>query len=97
MVQGYEIHVRNTKTAKGSNLQSLITLEKSQKDGVIDECNQVLGTYLHGIFDSIVSTQLISLWVGACSIRRHDHLAARKYAIDRITDCVKTHLSLDFI
>lgn len=63
-------------------------------DGAISECNQVFGTYLHGVFDSPEALALICEWSGADHIKAIDHGQQQENAIDRIADAVEKHIDL---
>jgi adenosylcobyric acid synthase len=63
-------------------------------DGAISECNQVLGTYIHGIFDSSKAAAMIYRWAGAEDIQQLDHLESNERAINRIADAIEEHMDL---
>ena len=89
-VRGYEIHAGITQI----NAQSPVRLSNGALDGAISDCNQVFGSYLHGIFDypEVIST--IAHWVGVECIAQVDHKQNQQNAIDRIADAVETHIDL---
>ncbi|WP_136487666.1 cobyric acid synthase [Vibrio sp. H11] len=94
-VTGYEIHVgRTVSVSNETKINPLITLTNGTEDGVVSECNQILGTYLHGIFDTFSAARLICQWAGAQGIQTRDHLKAKEQAIDRIADAIEAHLDL---
>lgn len=94
-VTGYEIHVGHTVcVADKGAINPLLELTNGAQDGVVSECNQILGTYLHGIFDTFSAARLICQWAGARGIQNHDHLQAKEQAIDRIADAIEQHLDL---
>lgn len=94
-VTGYEIHVgRTVSVSNETRINPLIKLTNGTEDGVVSECNQILGTYLHGIFDTFSAARLICQWAGARGIQTHDHLKAKEQAIDRIADAIEAHLDL---
>lgn len=49
-VSGYEIHMGESEVLDGA--QPFAILEDGTEDGIISEDGQVMGTYLHGIFDN---------------------------------------------
>ncbi|KJY83854.1 cobalamin biosynthesis protein CobQ [Vibrio galatheae] len=89
-VSGYEIHAGISQVSD----QALIELENNQQDGAISDCNQVLGTYLHGIFDRSDVVEAICQWVGVESIVQIDHRLNQQKAIDMIADAIEQHLDL---
>ncbi|NCO45369.1 MAG: cobyric acid synthase CobQ, partial [Vibrio sp.] len=92
-VSGYEIHVGRT-TFDDASSSAIITLDNGNRDGLLSDCQQVLGTYMHGIFDSFPATELICRWAGAADISYYDHVAQKEQAINRIADAIEEHLNL---
>ncbi|OXX75202.1 cobyric acid synthase CobQ [Vibrio sp. V19_P1S1T109] len=92
-VSGYEIHVGRT-TLDDASSSAIITLDNGNRDGLLSDCQQVLGTYMHGIFDSFPATELICRWAGAADISYYDHVAQKEQAINRIADAIEEHLNL---
>ncbi|MBY7666699.1 cobyric acid synthase [Vibrio anguillarum] len=92
-VSGYEIHVGRTILDDASS-SAIITLDNGNCDGLLSDCQQVLGTYMHGIFDSFPATELICRWAGAADISYYDHVAQKEQAINRIADAIEEHLNL---
>jgi len=65
-VEGYEIHCGITTRVNSDNLASLVQLndmKKNTSDGIVSTDNQIIGTYLHGLFDSVQATELVLHWV----------------------------------
>ncbi|MDN3611675.1 cobyric acid synthase [Vibrio ostreicida] len=92
-VTGYEIHVGRT----ALNHPSLIRLDSGKGDGVVSECNQVLGTYLHGIFDNAQALSLLTRWAGAQGVTERDHQQQQENAINLIADTAEQHLNLSLL
>jgi len=92
-VKGYEIHVGQTVV----NEQSPIVLSNGTKDGALSDCNQILGTYLHGIFDNSDSMSLICEWAGAKDVAQIDHEQLKEQGINRIADAIEKHLDLGLL
>ncbi|ANW27317.1 cobyric acid synthase CobQ [Vibrio coralliilyticus] len=92
-VKGYEIHVGRTL----GNGSSPVSLESGSSDGAISDCNQIFGTYLHGILDTPQALALVCQWAGAESIASIDHQQNQENAINRIADAVEQHMKLDLI
>ncbi len=93
-VSGYEIHVGHSEVTAESSSRALIALDNGQSDGLVSDCNHILGTYLHGIFDEFDTTRLICDWAGAEDIQMYDHVASKHHAIDRIADAIESHMDL---
>lgn len=91
LISGYEIHTGITEV----NASQPITLNNNTLDGAISDCNQVLGTYLHGIFDDSRAVTAVARWVGIDDIAQVDHLQNQQDAIDRIADAIEQHLDLN--
>lgn len=92
-MKGYEIHVGET---YGNEAQP-IKLADERFDGAISQDNQVLGTYLHGLFDSPdVSEQLI-YWATGEKLKSIDHDQVQENAINQIADAIEEHLDLSAI
>lgn len=89
-VSGYEIHAGVSQVSD----TALIELETGAFDGAISDCNQVLGTYLHGIFDNPSAVTAICRWAGAEDVAQVDHQLNQQKAIDRIADAIEQHLDL---
>lgn len=93
-VSGYEIHVGRTDIHDFSVGPRPVLFAHGQSDGLVSDCHQVFGTYLHGIFDTFSATELICQWAGADAIQQHDHVATKQQAINRIADAIEQHLDL---
>ncbi|TXR54949.1 cobyric acid synthase [Reinekea thalattae] len=90
-VTGYEIHAGVT---TGPALkQPLFQLgEGFEAEGVIDPAGQILGSYLHGLFDSPEFFQQLVAWAGLEQIQSFDYRAYRLKEIDRLADVVEQAL-----
>ncbi|NOH81104.1 cobyric acid synthase [Vibrio sp. RE86] len=89
-VSGYEIHSGTTQVTG----KTAVKLETGLSDGAISDCNQVFGTYLHGIFDNSKAVSEICRWAGVEEIAVVDHKQNQQKAIDRIADAIEQHLDL---
>ncbi|MGL5390436.1 MAG: cobyric acid synthase, partial [Shewanella sp.] len=105
-VKGYEIHcgqshyLTSRDAAKGAPLRLINELTCEQQaqtsfaDGCLSEDGQVLGTYLHGLFDSRAACQLILRWAGLEDAQAMDINAIREQQLDRLADVLAKHLDL---
>jgi len=89
-LQGYEIHCG---TSSGPALaRPSSVLDDGRSDGAISADGQVLGTYLHGLFDMPEALQALLAWVGLREAVALDMRALREAAIERLADAVEAHL-----
>lgn len=93
-ISGYEIHCGVTEAASG--LQPFARLESGLHDGAISADGQVLGTYLHGLFDNTETCDALLHWAGLQSAAAVDLAAIREQQLDRLADCLEQHLSDEF-
>lgn len=90
-VKGYEIHAGIT-TGPALN-QPALYLEQGP-DGAISRDGQVLGTYVHGLFDTQEACIALLHWAGASKTERFDSDALRMASIERLADAVEQHLDI---
>lgn len=90
-VSGYEIHAGVTQV----NETQPISLEYQVSDGAISSCNQIFGTYLHGIFEEEGATGLLLEWAGSEEIQPVNFEKMKEDAIDRIADAIEEYMDLD--
>ncbi|WP_181295209.1 cobyric acid synthase [Pseudomonas sp. Q2-TVG4-2] len=89
-VSGYEIHAG---VSSGPALErAAVRLDDGRCDGAISEDAQVLGTYLHGLFEAPDACQALLRWAGLEAPQRIDYQAMRERDIERLADLVETHL-----
>ena len=91
-VNGYEIHAGVT---HGVALTRPATYLAGNADGAISEDGQILGTYLHGLFDSPAACNVLLAWAGLARPQTPDYHALREAGIDRLADMVEQHLDTD--
>lgn len=94
-VTGYEIHAGVTTGAALEN--PLAHLLSGRSDGAINSDNQILGTYLHGIFDETQARDTLLQWSGLNDVATFDYHAKREADIERLADCVVDNLDLRLI
>ena len=63
----------------------------------MSEDGRILGTYLHGLFESTPACDALLGWAGLSAPQTPDYHALREAAIERLTDAVETHLDVDAI
>jgi adenosylcobyric acid synthase len=69
-------------------------LENGRPDGAISDDGRILGTYLHGIFESPGACAALLRWAGLRDPLEIDYRGVREEAIDRVADSVESHLDM---
>jgi adenosylcobyric acid synthase len=89
-VSGYEIHAG---VSSGAGLESAaVQLDDGRCDGAQSEDGQVLGTYLHSLFESPEACSALLRWAGLREVQTVDYQALRERDIERLADLVEQHL-----
>ena len=89
-ISGYEIHAG---VSDGPALEhAAVRLDDGRPDGAISEDGLVLGTYLHGLFESPAACESLLRWAGLEKAQRVDYQALRERDIERLADLVDEHL-----
>jgi adenosylcobyric acid synthase len=89
-VSGYEIHAG---VSCGPALKAAaVVLEDGRSDGVLSADGQVLGSYLHGLFESTAACSALLRWAGLREVQAVDYHALRERDIERLADLVEAHL-----
>ena len=89
-VGGYEIHAGVT---SGPALESpAVRLDDGRCDGALSADGQVMGTYLHGLFESPAACVALLRWAGLGEVQQLDYHALRERDIERLADQVEAHL-----
>jgi len=82
-LRGYEIHMG---VSSGAALDRPAFVIDGRNEGACSEDGQVLGTYLHGVFDHPEACAALLAWAGLRSDYVVDTAALREASIDRIAD-----------
>ena len=82
-VSGYEIHMGRS---EGAALERPAFIIAGRPEGARSADDQVLGTYLHGLFDSPDACSALLRWAGLDSGTVIDSHALREQSLDRIAD-----------
>jgi adenosylcobyric acid synthase len=93
-VTGYEIHHG---ISRGAALQRPLVRLEDRCDGAISDDNRVIGTYLHGLFDTAAAGDALLAWAGLVAPLTPDYFALRESGIERLADAVEAHLDLDLL
>ena len=93
-VQGYEIHNGIT---RGEALSRPMLMLGDRYDGAMSQDGQVMGCYLHGLFDVADSGNAILAWGGLHDNRGVDYAAHREQQLDRLADMVERHMDMTIL
>ena len=85
-VEGYEIHMG---TSQGTALGLPAFHIDGRPEGACSPDGQILGTYLHGLFDHPDACAALLRWAGARSEHRVDTAALREASLERIADAAQ--------
>ncbi|MFK3645316.1 cobyric acid synthase [Pseudomonas protegens] len=89
-VSGYEIHAGVT---RGAALElAAVQLDDGRSDGACSADGQILGTYLHGLFETPAACSALLRWAGLEAVQEVDYHALRERDIERLADLVEHHL-----
>jgi adenosylcobyric acid synthase len=89
-ISGYEIHAG---VSTGPALERpAVQLDDGRCDGVQSADGQILGTYLHGLFESPEACSALLRWAGLQNVQQVDYHALRERDLERLADLVEQHL-----
>ncbi len=66
-------------------------LDDGRCDGAQSADGQVLGTYLHGLFEAPAACSALLRWAGLTNVQSVDYHALRERDIERLADTVEKH------
>ncbi len=89
LVTGYEIHAGVT---QGVALARPAVHLDTHTDGALSDDDQILGTYVHGLFERDDACAALLGWAGLRKPQQVDYQGLREAAIDRLADAVEQHL-----
>jgi adenosylcobyric acid synthase len=90
-ISGYEIHAG---VSSGPALEQFaVQLDDGRCDGVRSADGQILGTYLHGLFESPEACSALLRWAGLSDVQQVDYHALRERDLERLADLVEQHLN----
>ncbi|MBS7845617.1 cobyric acid synthase [Pseudomonas fluorescens] len=94
-VSGYEIHAGVT---SGDALSTAaVLLDDGRSDGAQSADGQILGTYLHGLFETPAACSALLRWAGLQDVQEVDYHALRERDIERLADLVENHLDTELL
>lgn len=88
-VTGYEIHMGIT---TGSALQNPLLDIQGKPEGAVSADGQLAGSYVHGFFDHPEALSASLAWGGLDAAEVFNYRALRETELDRLADCLETHL-----
>ena len=74
------------------NVRGRLALENAEVSGYEIHDGQIIGTYLHGLFESPAACSALLRWAGLPSVQAVDYHALRERDIERLADLVENHL-----
>ncbi|OPB01415.1 cobyric acid synthase [Pseudomonas synxantha] len=94
-VSGYEIHAGVT--SGDALLSAAVLLDDGRSDGALSADGQILGTYLHGLFETPAACSALLRWAGLQEVQEVDYHGLRERDIERLADLVENHLDTDLL
>lgn len=91
-VTGYEIHAG---VSTGPALKHPLVRLDGSDDGATSADRQILGTYLHGLFESSDACTALLRWAGLSRPSVPDYAQQREAGIERLADAVERHLDTE--
>lgn len=100
-VKGYEIHAGLSSgpalSYLDANTQPALHFEDGTPEGCLTADNQILGTYLHGLFDAPDALNTFLTWAGLSNPEHLDYAARCEADIDRLADATEAALDMDLL
>ena len=93
-VSGYEIHAGVT---TGQALENPVIRLNGVNDGAMSDDGQIIGTYLHGLFENGEACQTLLSWAGLKDASFEDHFSKQEAGINRLAEAVQKAINLDHI
>lgn len=94
-VTGYEIHSGVSRFSNASAYKHFAELENGEKEGYVSDDNQIIGTYLHGVFDHPDALHALLNWAGIKDAATFDYDQYRNSEINRLADSAEQHINID--
>ncbi len=88
-ITGYEIHAGVT--TYHATYEPVVFLPHGA-DGAMSADGMILGTYLHGLFESPAACTALLSWAGLHDIQPFDYHALHETAINRLADTIEQHM-----
>ena len=91
-ISGYQIHAGES---QGPALQRPLMVLDGKEEGVISDDKQIIGSYLHGLFEQSEACQALLQWAGLSNAEPIDYIALREAGIERMADSVEKHMNIE--
>jgi len=91
-VSGYEIHMG---ISKGPALNRPAIQLANKMEGAISDDNQIMGSYLHGLFDKTSALSSLLKWAGLTETEHFDYESLREQELDRLADEMQQHIDIE--
>jgi adenosylcobyric acid synthase len=92
IIEGYEIHAG---ISQGLALAKPFCKLEYGNDGAISDDNQIIGSYVHGLFEQSTSCNAILNWAGLKNADTPDYHALREHDIDRLANMIENHMDTE--
>ncbi|WP_035579923.1 cobyric acid synthase [Halomonas sp. TG39a] len=93
-VTGYEIH---NGVSDGAALSSPLFEIDGRPEGAVSKDGQIIGTYLHGLFDHPEACQALLKQLGLVNGEESDYQAHRERELDRLADMLEEHIDIEAV
>lgn len=90
-IRGYEIH---TGISRGAALAQPSASLGDRTDGAFSADGQIMGSYVHGLFDSAEACAALLRWAGLAQVQTTDQNSLREASLERLADTLEQHLDL---
>ncbi|MFT4918232.1 MAG: adenosylcobyric acid synthase [Zhongshania aliphaticivorans] len=91
-IRGYEIHAG---ISTGPALDTPFADLGRHHDGARSADGQIIGSYLHGLFDESDTRDSLLKWAGLKDVAALDYAGVIESNIDRLADCLEAHLNIE--
>ncbi|MCW8929812.1 MAG: cobyric acid synthase [Gammaproteobacteria bacterium] len=98
-ITGYEIHAGSTQYDNKESALLLIQnpLHQDEMDGAISADEQIISTYLHGIFDHPQACNHLLSWAGLTTQQQYDYREFQEQGINLLADTLEENLDISAI
>ncbi|WP_172118215.1 cobyric acid synthase [Halomonas hibernica] len=93
-VTGYEIH---NGISEGSALSRPLFDINGRPEGSVSDDGQIIGTYLHGLFDHPDACHGLLKQLGLADGEQSDYQAHRERELDRLADMLEAHVDIEAV